>query len=202
MSRSLSPLQYLRRSSHGPVIPRPDCCALGKYVRQVHPALTADLFRGVRVRPADRRDRRRAGRVPAIPRRRESELPPIASAALVAAGSLTGVHRHDQALRERQIFMGDIGLRGIFEHPGPLASMLPATSRSHRPGYARNQIGRSLARYTALGFDGAVPARRPMMCTGAAGRVRYLRQSGPPSTSRGARPARSQFQAIDAGNRD
>ena len=49
-------------------------------------------------------------------------------AALVAAGGLARPHRGDQAAREGQAVIGDIGLRGLVEHVGP-ASMLPATEK-------------------------------------------------------------------------
>jgi hypothetical protein len=53
-------------------------------------------------------------------------------AALVAAGGLAGAHRRDQALRERQICMGDVGVRGVVQHAGHRPAYC-RRSRNHRP---------------------------------------------------------------------
>ena len=66
-------------------------------------------------------------------------------AALVAASRFARAHRRDQALRKRQLGVGDIGFRGVVQHPRRLPAYC-RQSKSRRPRCARTSR-RSRCRY-------------------------------------------------------
>ena len=125
----------------------------------MHPALAADLFEAfefteriaviidpqVEIRPF----------VVAVDQQRRRLL-----AALVAACGLAGAHRRDQALRERQSFICDVGRRRIVQHAG---------AGEHVAGYRKtfaldvpapiDAFGAGIGRDTAAGIhDVKLPA--------------------------------------------